>query len=350
MAEARAGAQNRGMNQKLAAMAAAQGGPFHVAQARRAGYSARAIDRLVGTGEWTRLRRGVCVESRLLVPGEDAPARHALEAAAAVLALSAPGAVCSHESAAVLHGIALLRPPPTARVSLTRPPRGRGTDRLSRVRLYRAGLPAAHVRLVNGVPVTSPARTVVDLARHLPFPDAVVAADSALGTLGASRYQLREVLVTCRRWPGIHQAHDVVAAADPRSRDPLCTLARLMCGEGGLPAPKLGVRVSPLGGPSIRADLYWPEQGVIVLLDTRPADRGHLVVLPPPGDKTQARTWREQALADAGFTVIRLGWDDVVQRPGASLARIRHAIHRPYTPRPCFGHGPEPVVEEVRSA
>ncbi|MQA94772.1 MAG: hypothetical protein GEV11_09010 [Streptosporangiales bacterium] len=298
------------MNQELAAVSAAQGGPFRVAQARESGYTQRAINRLVATGEWTRLRRGVCVESGLFAQAGDT-ARRALEAAAAVLALNAPGAVCSHESAAVLHGIALLWPPPAGVVSLTRPPGGPGSDRLDRVRLYRAQLPGTHVLVHNGVPVTSPARTAVDLARNLPFAGAVVAVDSALGELGVSRYQLLEVALACRNWPGIRQADQAIAAADPRSSGPLGTLARLMCAAHGLPAPKVGVHVSAHGCPAVQADLFWPEHGVVVLVQEGAGE--------PPA----------RPLEHSGFTVIELTWDDVTRQARQSVQRIRRAFYPP---------------------
>lgn len=301
------------MNQKLAALAAAQGGPFRVAQAREAGYSARAINVNVATREWTRLRRGVCVDSRLVAEAGEGKGLLVLEAAAAVLAMNAPGAVCSHESAALLNDIELLRPPPAGVVSMTRPPAGPGADKLKRIRLYRAGLPGPHVRVSQGVPVTSPARTVLDLARRLPFVDAVVAIDSALGRLGVSRHQLLEVAFGCRSWPGIKHAEAAIAAARPCSRGPLGTFARLMCQAHELPEPRTEVLLHPPGHPALEADLYWPDFGVAVLLTD----------------------WKAKPLAlrdYGGIVVLELSLPDVTLNAEACVRNLRQAFRTTTAP------------------
>ena len=51
---------------KLAALAAAQGGPFTTAQARAVGYDPREIHRLLRSRQWTALRRGVYAETTLI--------------------------------------------------------------------------------------------------------------------------------------------------------------------------------------------------------------------------------------------------------------------------------------------
>lgn len=115
------------------------GGPFLVQEARATGVADFACRRFVVTGEWTRLRRGICVESALLECGD--PARvHAVHVAAGLLALAPAHVVGSHESAAVLHGIALLGPTP-AEVTLTRPPGGGHRHRLRGARIHLASIP-----------------------------------------------------------------------------------------------------------------------------------------------------------------------------------------------------------------
>src|SRR5690348_14248412 len=92
---------------KLAAMAAAQGGPFTTAQALAAGYDDREIYRLTRSGSWTRLRRGVYAETAL-IPDDD-ESRHVLQFRAVLLCLQGP-VVASHITGATLHGINLLSP------------------------------------------------------------------------------------------------------------------------------------------------------------------------------------------------------------------------------------------------
>ena len=74
---------------------------------------------------------------------------------------------------------------------------------------------AGHVVSCRGVPVTSVARTVVDLARVVPFAEGVAVADSALRdrlTTGRTH----RVLAGCARWPVNRRAREVTAFSDPR--------------------------------------------------------------------------------------------------------------------------------------
>jgi hypothetical protein len=107
----------------------------------------------------------------------------------------------SHESAAVLHYIEMRAPVPDGIVTFTREPaEASGRNRRANgVLIHAAGLPDAHVMTLAGVRVTTPPRTVVDLARVLPFRDAVVVADSAIRKRKASKSQMRQVLQTCRQ-------------------------------------------------------------------------------------------------------------------------------------------------------
>ena len=132
---------------------------------------------------------------------------------AAAAAVMGPEAVVSHESAAFLHSIDL---PGTraAEVTLTCP-RRRGWHTRTGMRLHAAELPPDHVMLSDtGLRLTTPARTVIDLARTLDFRAGVVAADSALRRKLATKDELRSVVAACRRRSGIGQAEAVVDFAD----------------------------------------------------------------------------------------------------------------------------------------
>ena len=166
------------MNARLAAVAVRNGGPFTTAQAYQAGYRPADVRRLLAHRTWQPLGRSVYVDTALLKGCTQDPARrHAVEVAAVLLQLRG-GA-------------------PSAQVRLTRDS-GHADGRLVR----RAALPAHHVTRAYGVPITSGARTIVDLARELPFRDAVVLADSALRRNVTTREQLAEVLRDCWTWRG----------------------------------------------------------------------------------------------------------------------------------------------------
>jgi hypothetical protein len=88
------------------------GGPFTRADARAAEVPSAEIRRLLRSGEWVVLRRGVYVERSLLdqVAG-DAEREHALEVAGLLCALEHP-AVAATTSAARILGLEFLRAPP----------------------------------------------------------------------------------------------------------------------------------------------------------------------------------------------------------------------------------------------
>src|SRR5437588_2033570 len=111
-------------------------------------------------------------------PVNDYQARTAAHLAkVADLAPQLPGdAVISHESAALVFGLPTYDVPAAVRVT-----RGRGRSvRTSDVHVIRAELRPWDRTSIRDIPVTSPARTVVDLGRRLPFGQALVTADAAL--------------------------------------------------------------------------------------------------------------------------------------------------------------------------
>src|SRR5258708_30935429 len=98
----------------------------------------------------------------------------ALRLAAAVAAMG-PGCAGSHQDAATVHGLALLDRQPADIVSVSRSPDlgGRRTGRAG-IRLHIAALPPDHLTAAHKVPVTSVARTVIDVAPTTPFRSAVL--------------------------------------------------------------------------------------------------------------------------------------------------------------------------------
>src|ERR1043165_426184 len=131
---------------QLAAIAAAQGGPFTTAQALAAGYDEREIGRLVRSGQWRRLRRGSYAEAAL-VPTDDAD-RHIFQLRAVVLRLNSR-VTASHVTAAALHKIALLDPD-FSLVHITREQGGSSRTEAG-IHHHDAALPAHHVGRVSSL-------------------------------------------------------------------------------------------------------------------------------------------------------------------------------------------------------
>ncbi|GAA3610909.1 hypothetical protein [Microlunatus ginsengisoli] len=106
------------------------------------------------------------------------------------------------------------------------------------MQVHGATLTPADVVVVDGVAATSVARTVLDLARTVPFEQAVAAGDRALAS-GLDRLALDGCLDRMIGWPGSRQAQRVADFLDPLSESAGESVSRVRCWEEGLPAPQL---------------------------------------------------------------------------------------------------------------
>jgi len=221
-----------------------RGGILTRADLDAAGLSAGGVQRALSAGRIVRLRHGVfTTEPILAVTAGDPWALHALQTRAA---LSAAGdiAVAAGASAAALHGIDMFGEPP-GRPILVRPVELSHKGRVSSTTRARvARLPECHRTSLLGWPVTTAARTIVDIGRRQDERCAVVAGDHALRN-GLHPAALAEVLASCARAPGIRLARARLGFCDGRAESPLESLARLAMERGGVPAPELQFTIGP---------------------------------------------------------------------------------------------------------
>jgi hypothetical protein len=146
------GIRGQGSSRQIAALAARQHGVVSRAQLLALGLGQGAIDHRVVRGLLHPVHRGVyAVGHSVLGPRG--------QWLAAVLA-AGPGAVLSHSSAAALWGI---RDAARARPEVTVARR----RRLTSVTTHRIALAEDEITINDGIPVTTPARTLVDLAEQL---------------------------------------------------------------------------------------------------------------------------------------------------------------------------------------
>jgi predicted transcriptional regulator of viral defense system len=164
------------------------------AELAEAGFNREAIRVLTSRGVLIRVRRGAYAKADLVAGLGD----RAIAIAAAV-AVAGQKAVAGHEDAALLHGIAQLSRPRADLISVSRP---EGHDRLlagsPAVRVRVTSLPRDQVTVRGAVPVTSVARTVIDLARTTSFRAGVVVADSALYRGKTTKPELEALIDACR--------------------------------------------------------------------------------------------------------------------------------------------------------
>lgn len=284
------------------------------------GYAEHELRGMVRRGELVRLRRGAFLPG----PAPPGPEGHRLLTLATVADLTG-GAVVSHVSAAVLHGLPVWGTPLDV-VHATRN-RGRSGGRCEeRVHVHSAPLEADEIVEVDGVPVTSVARTLLDLARTRPFEAAVVSADAALHAHRVDRPALDVALARRARWPGLPAARRALAFARPGAVNPGESRSRVAIARAGLPEPVLQWEVRTAMGRFVgEVDFGWPVVGTVGEFDGR-QKYGRLVAPGrDPGDVVYAEKLREDALRATGLAVVRWGWVDLDDFAPVA-ARLRAAL------------------------
>jgi hypothetical protein len=224
---------------------------------------------------------------------------------AAVLA-AGDGAVLSHRSAAALWAIRRDR----RVISEVLAPRGRRPKGPVLVRGYRR-LDPRDVTIRDGIPVTTVARTLVDLADVLtPHQLAKVIAEAAHWGLfdltetynAMRRANGRRNLAVLDRAIGLYIAGS--AGTKSRNEDAFLTLLQL----AGFPEPQVNVELA-----GEEADCHWPPHKLVVEVD----GPGHRRPTARRNDRRKERIWR-----DAGYTVLRFTDVEINERPSEVLKRL----------------------------
>jgi hypothetical protein len=297
----------------------AANGPLRRVDALARGFSDGELARMVRRGELLRLQRGSYVPPGSAIHG------HRAVVLATVAQLRRPGVV-SHLSAAVLHGLPLWGATPR-RVHLTRHPPAAGSGS-ARVHLHVARLPDDQLSLVDGVLATGATRTVVDLARTLPFESAVVAADAALASRLTSADSLAACLGEMGPVPGFRRASRVLEFADGDSESVGESRSRVLIHRLGLPAPALQFRVRRLDGSLVgRCDFGWEELGTLGEFDGRVKYGADAPSGRSPAEVVFVEKVREDGMRDLGWQMARWTWSDL-STPAVVGDRLRRAFAR----------------------
>ncbi len=231
---------------------------------------------------------------------------------AAVLACG-PGAAVSHESAAALWPLLPYPAKPTA-VTVT----VAGGDRRSRpgIRVHRViELGAAEVTTLHGIAVTSPLRTILDVAATNGSARLERVVAQALRERLVTEAALREYVERSAGRPGVPALRRIFdldgGPKFTRSRAERRMLALVR--KAGLPEPEVN---QDLDGYEI--DFLWREQRLAVEVDSR---RYHSDPLAYQADRD-----RSNDVQLRGYTILRVTWDDLVGRPAQVANRVRRAL------------------------
>jgi hypothetical protein len=284
------------------------------------GYTHSELSAQLRAGSLTRVRRGAYDHE----PEHEIGLRH-LALVEATLRLTAPSAVVSHVSAAVVHGLPVISAS-VGRVQVTRADVAGGRNR-GALHLYAAPLREDEVVTIAGLRVTSLARTVVDLGRTQPFERAVVTGDAALQRQ-LSRADLEACLNASAGRPGVAGARRAVTFLDPRSESPGESLSRAALHLQHLPPPTPQYEVRRPDGRLVgRSDFGWEEHRTLGEFDGR-VKYGRLL---RPGqtaaDAVYEEKLREDALRDLDWQLVRWTFADLLT-PAVIADRVWRAFAR----------------------
>jgi very-short-patch-repair endonuclease len=286
----------------VARLAAEQWGVVSADELRECGLSYKAVEVRVASGRLHLKHRGVYAvgHPNLTVEG------HFLAAVKAC----GPTAVLSHFSAAVLYE--LFRwddrfPEVTVPGTTTRQHRG--------IRVHRSSvLDVPDVTRHKGIPTTTPARTLVDLAATLDYRPLRRAVRQA-HTLVTTR-QLLDTLARLGQRRGVTKLARILAAGPAPTRSELEDAVLDLIRTGGLKHPDVNVPLT-IEGRRVIPDFRWPEQRLVIEADGAEWHDNRLA---------REDDAERQALLEAhGERVLRVTWAQAITRRTETLARLRAA-------------------------
>lgn len=264
------------------------------------------------SGAWIRIRPGAYLAAEHLT-GEHRARTVELARIAALGRQLTIGHVVSHESAAVLWSLPVLRPPRRTHIV--------------QAASSRAGCSPDVVRHVMEVPpsdrthrlgrtVTTLERTVVDCVTACSPQAGLIVADAALHR-GADPAACLALLGRMAGRRGVVRARTVLGLADDGAESAGESLTRFALLAAGLPTPTTQVPVSTRLG-TFWGDLGWPEWRLLVEYDGRSKyDVGR--------DALLEEKRREDAIREAGWLVLRVTAADL-RDPVGLVQRVRRLL------------------------
>ncbi len=256
---------------------------------------------------WIEQGRLQPVLPRVYAVGHNAPSREAGLWAAVLFA--GPGAMLSHGTAA--HWLGLIDYPPR-KIEVSTP---RQVRSLQSIRVY-GRRPELERQTHKGVPVTAIPMMMVDLAAT----SKLRVVNRALGQLDFQKLldvdSLLEACGSGRR--GAKRLRQAIEEYDPRRKyanGPLEEAFYALCKRRRLPLPVLNTYVY-----DIKADAYWPEQGLVVELDSELAHSS-------AGQRRRDRR-NDLILRSHSLTVHRYDSELVHEQPKEVCADVLTALER----------------------
>jgi Transcriptional regulator, AbiEi antitoxin/AbiEi antitoxin C-terminal domain len=287
----------------LAELAGRQHGIVTKRQLEALGFVRSTIPQWAKDGRLHRLHRGVYAVGHMAISWEG-------RCLAAVLAR--PGSVASHRTAAWIHGLRRSRP---GTIHITAPTR----QRLKRdFVVHFATLEPDDRTIVGGIPVTSPARTVLDLAPGESRSDLARLLQSAEDNDLLDRRRFDALIARAGGHPGRGKLATALHTFKPEPvtlRSNLERRFRSLVLAAGLPRPQANVVVE-----GYELDCYWEAEGFAVELD----------VFATHGSRRSFEADRERAddLLLADIELIRVTGVRLDREPRETIARVVAHLER----------------------
>lgn len=279
------------------------------AEALALGVPSSTLDGLVRQGILDRPRPGV-----FALPGMADEHLTMLHAACRKL-----GAVSSHMSAAKIHQLAT---PPYVKPTVSVP--RRRTKTYPGVTVHQlTDLTDDHIETVEGLPVTTAERTVIDLAAELPERQLEKVVDHGLSSSRLDLELLTELHSELGRQgkPGTVKTRAILSVRSPGYVAPESELERrllLLIDQAGLPDPTRQFRPDWLAPTRGRVDLAYPKSHLIVEGDSR---RWHTML-----NSFEIDRRRDNAAQLAGWRILRFTWSEITQHPERVATSIGTAL------------------------
>ena len=187
------------------------------------------------------------------------------------------------------------------------------------IRIYCQRLEPDEVTSLDGIPITTVERTILDLAAILPPREVDRAINEAEVQGLVSQRSLQRLL---ERYPHRHGTPVIDTILDARAgvtRSELEAKFSRLIRSAGLPRSELN-KVVRAGGASFECDCVWPRQRLIVELDGRAF---HATASAFERDRA-----RDRRLQAAGWTVVRVTWRQLRDEPESVVADLRSLLDR----------------------
>lgn len=287
------------------------------AEAYAAGLTRHQVRQRIRSGRWRALAHGVYARTPAPPSLDREPhltqaSRHVEAAVAAALAF--PGSAVALHSAAAFHSLPTWQPL-LGEVALN-VAYGRWNGNQPGVRLHRMRLGEGDLDLALRVPVTSIARTCLDLARLAPSAYGLAVVDAALRAQAVDLARLDDGWQRSVDRRGAARARVLLREADGRRESVAESGSWAYFMRHAIARPEVQVEVRTTLGAVVRVDFLWRAAGVVGECDGR--------VKYATREDLYREKRREDDLRALGLTVIRWGWSDL-REPGLAT-RLRRMV------------------------